>query len=1408
MTNLKHRLLILTLAIMPTPTYAAEKTDSSDDLTRPKIEKRGTIDLDIVETQPIVFRDQLYRFESVRTRYKGNQTGEPYFRFVDPTSGETTPGFAAGHDLGSVLVEGDTMYVLGTPGWGSSTIDMFWSKDLKTWQSKQILNLPGWSLFNSSVCKADDRFIMAFEVGSPLEVVGQRFTSRFAESKDLMVWKLLDEPAVFTKDRYSACPTIRYVDGWFYVVYLEAMPGRTYNPAIVRSRDLTNWESSPLNPIMQFGESDKQIANPRLSESQQETIATAQNRNNSDMDFCEHNGQVIINYSWGDQVGHEFLAEAFYRGTLNELITGFFPQDCKPLEESATQKDERLGWWRDARYGMFIHWGLYSAAAGEWEGKPVDGLSSWTQRNAKIPVDEYSILQKQFDASKFNADAYAKLAQDAGMKYIILVSKHHEGFCLWDSESTDFDIASTPYSGDLVKELAEACQRRDIRFGVYYSILDWKHPDYVPRLPWDKRLQEPEFDNYVSFMRGQLKELLEIAPNIDVMWFDGEWDDSWTQEQGKELYDYVRSLKPSILVNNRVDKGRSGMEGLTREGDFAGDFGTPEQQIPPTGLPGVDWETCMTINNTWGFKRQDKAWKSTEVLLHQLVDCASKGGNYLLNVGPRADGTIPAPCPRQLQEIGEWLSRNGESVYGTTASPFPNQLPWGRCTMGKPRDGQTLLYLHIFEWPADGMLELPQLESPLRNAYLLADERRTALTIEQNEGRYVIHAGGKTTDDFVTVVVVEVEGQPKVASSDAKSATDESVASKSAIFYVSKLGDNSDGTSWQTAFHSVQAALSAVPNDEGGHRVVVRPDTYVEANMLPAYRGAKGAYNELVGDFDGSLGSGTTGHVVLDAGEPRNGFKSYDWWSNIRAYQKGWSEEHTKETVSAINWDRWKLRHLYATGSDAGLFFDCTDKIEPFSVLVEDCISIGRAFGCGAASCLSRREEPITFRRCNMWSLDEWGDTAAGYVRIENESMPEHHDIIFEGCTMVSPQCALKAGNYGFHTYTRALVKNCKLVVLNFSQPHGTPTDGVVQSVQNGKYLHVDFENCIAMGFKVFGVKVDKDSAGEIGYSTKGSALAYVQYTQQVPKGFHTLDRWPVEAFTELAPPAPAKPTSPLEQRELVLADMCEVAPFLWNQRLCQMECHRPGSEGAKEDYYLLLRDVGTGEEMSRFAEGYGLASCLVKDGVFYAFASRFEGGNWNDVTLFKSSDLSNWEQRVIVEQANEHLFNSSACEGPDGFVLAYESNDNAYPGFTTKFARSDDLETWTKLPDSAFGTNRYTACPTVRHVNGYYYVLYLENRQPSHVFETFVTRSKDLETWELSSSNPVIAATGLDEGVNASDSEIVEFDGETLVYFAVGDQLTWMNTKRARFHGSLEEFFERWYVQPGIRDSGTLAPQ
>jgi hypothetical protein len=624
--------------------------------------------------------------------------------------------------------------------------------------------------------------------------------------------------------------------------------------------------------------------------------------------------------------------------------------------------------------------------------------------------------------------------------------------------------------------------------------------------------------------------------------------------------------------------------------------------------------------------------------------------------------------------------------------------------------------------------------------------------------------------------------------------------------YVSKLGDDSDGRTWQTAFVTVQKALLAVPDDLGGHRVIVRPDTYLEANLYPAHKGAAGAYNELVGDHDGRLGSGTTGWAVLDSGDPAKGFKSYDWWGTIRAYSKGWSAEHTEETFSSTLWDRWTFRRLYASGGDAGIFFDGTNRVEPFSVLVEDCVSIGRAFGGGVASVLSRPDEQICFRRCYLWALDWWGDTSGAYVRVENPAMPAQPDVLFDDCTMVGPQCSLKGGNYGFTTFTWARAVNCRLITLNFSQPVGTPTDGIVQSVQNGKYFQVSFENCTLMGYKVFGVKVDKDTANEIRYQTSGSCLAYVQFQQDVPKGFHRLGHWPVDVFQTLLPPAPSRGLPLLRERELVRRDMCELAPVVWQDRLCHLECVRPPSGGSAADYYLLLKDAESGRELARFATGYSLASAIVHDGKLWVFASRFEAGDWNDVTLFHSADLQTWTSQVVVRQENEHLFNSSVCQGADGFVMAYESNDPAYPPFTIKFATSPDLQTWTRLPDAIVGTNRYAACPCVRYADGYYYLMYLENRAPRHVFETYISRSTDLRTWHLSAANPILAPLGNDEGINASDPEIVEFGGRTYVYFSVGDQLTWMNGKRAAYPGPMGKFFAEWFATPGIEDRGTAA--
>lgn len=426
-------------------------------------------------------------------------------------------------------------------------------------------------------------------------------------------------------------------------------------------------------------------------------------------------------------------------------------------EMTTEQKDERMKWWREARFGMFIHWGIYSVPAGTYQGKQIPSTGGWIMNGANITISEYEQYANQFNPVKFHADQWVQIAKNAGMKYIVITSKHHDGFCLWDSNVSDYDVMdATPFKRDILGELSKACKKHGVKLCFYHSIMDWHHPDAQrPFYPTynDTSKSNPNFSRYVeNYMKPQLKELVENYGPLGVLWFDGEWIKDWTESQGKELYNYVLSLQPNIIINNRVGKGRKGMEGLSKSEEYAGDFGTPEQQIPATGLLGVDWETCMTMNDTWGYKSYDKNWKSTEDLLRKLADIASKGGNFLLNVGPTAEGLIPDASVERLAAIGEWMKVNGESIYGTTANPL-GELSWGRCT-AKP----SKLYLHVFDWPGDGKLTVPNIKYSVKKAYLLADKERRKLTIKQvSDSEVVISLPQDGPDPINSVVVLNVE---------------------------------------------------------------------------------------------------------------------------------------------------------------------------------------------------------------------------------------------------------------------------------------------------------------------------------------------------------------------------------------------------------------------------------------------------------------------------------------------------------------------------------------------------------------------------------------------------------------------------------------------------------------------------
>jgi alpha-L-fucosidase len=441
--------------------------------------------------------------------------------------------------------------------------------------------------------------------------------------------------------------------------------------------------------------------------------------------------------------------------------------------EAPEQYAARMKWWSDARFGMFIHWGLYSVPAGVWGGETNYG--EWFLEQTHMPVSQYEKFADQFNPVKFDALAWVRAAKAAGVKYIVITSKHHDGFAMFPSDATDWSIKRTPFHRDPLKELAAACKKEGIRFCLYYTIMDWHSPDWGNRRPWNDVAAKhgpPDMDRFEDFMKAQLHQLLTSYGPIGLVWFDGQWESPWTSQRGIEIYDYVRSLQPNIIVNNRVGKpASSAAVGFAQKGTV-GDYGTPEQTIPPTGFgPGVYWESCMTMNDHWGFNKNDQNWKSTEVLVHNLIDCASKGGNYLLNVGPTSEGVIPAPSLERLKEIGDWMKVNHVAIYKTSANPF-KRLPWGRCTT-KSDGNKTTLYLHVWDWPANGKLFVPGLNNAVKSATLLATGEK--LKTAADADGVTIEVPATAPDAVSSTIVLKIKGVPDVSSINLKQAEDGSI---------------------------------------------------------------------------------------------------------------------------------------------------------------------------------------------------------------------------------------------------------------------------------------------------------------------------------------------------------------------------------------------------------------------------------------------------------------------------------------------------------------------------------------------------------------------------------------------------------------------------------------------------------
>lgn len=507
---------------------------------------------------------------------------------------------------------------------------------------------------------------------------------------------------------------------------------------------------------------------------------------------------------------------------------------------SGDQEQNIPDWFKDGKFGMFIHWGPYSILGGGWQGQRIEqgDIAEWIMQRFQIPVEDYRRIAATFDPTGFDAREWVSMAKKTGMKYIIITAKHHDGFAMYDSGVSDYNIVDyTPFKRDPLRELSVACADAGIKFCVYYSHReDWEHP-YAYGNFWDFKTSQTNLDtmDHPELFRRyldeksipQLKELLTTYGPLGIVWFDRGM---YTQKQGREFVDLVHSLQPDCLVNGRVGH---------YDKELLGDY----QSMTDNGMPigGIEeyWETPQTLNETWGYSRFDNKWKTPEEVIRRMVTIVSKGGNYLLNVGPTGQGIIPAPSVKILQAVGEWMQQNSDSIYGTSPSPFPYEQSWGYCTRKGSR-----LFLHVFDWPENRLLNIKGLNNQIEKAYSLLDQEKVFEVDRHAADGITIGLPAAPLDGINSVIVLEIRGDPDIDPYIVEQGEDDSVLldylsastygkaqkrfnrrGESGHFHISKMQTPEDSVEWHVRMNTpgtyyVDITYAARPGWENIHYIV------------------------------------------------------------------------------------------------------------------------------------------------------------------------------------------------------------------------------------------------------------------------------------------------------------------------------------------------------------------------------------------------------------------------------------------------------------------------------------------------------------------------------------------------------------------------------------------------------------